>query len=285
MSTELSLGIQMYSIAKLLHQSIFLNGTLTNVETWPNCSTSRIEAFERVEQSFLRKILQAHSKTHIEALYLEIGVIPLRYHLMTRRIMYLQSILLRDDDEITKKVVLLQKARGHNGDFYSQTKTDMEHLSIFEADLSQSKNKLKETLKKQMKRKAFEYLINKAKKHSKVKAELYNNCDGCSHYSDARFTTHETNILFKFRTRTFLVKNNFRNNYTNTNTLCPLCHNEEDTQQHLFSCTAILHKYGKQCMNKYEDIFSDNNDTLLQTAKELYELVAIRNLLLHPDDD
>ena len=75
MSTELSLGIRIYSIAKLLHQSIFLNGSLRTSETWPNCTVPRIEMFECIEQTFLGKSLQARSKTPIESLYLEVGVI------------------------------------------------------------------------------------------------------------------------------------------------------------------------------------------------------------------
>ena len=87
MCSEMSLGFQVYEIAKLLHLSIFVNGTLLNTETWPNFTEERIKALERTEQTFFRKILQAHSKTPIEAIYLELGVIPLRFHLMKRRIM------------------------------------------------------------------------------------------------------------------------------------------------------------------------------------------------------
>ena len=79
------------------------------METWPNCSVERIEAFERIEQTFFRKILNAHSKTPIEAIYLELGVIPLRFQLMKRRILYLREIMDRSDDELTKQVVLAQQ--------------------------------------------------------------------------------------------------------------------------------------------------------------------------------
>ncbi len=92
MCTELSLGFEMYSIAKLLHEAIFLNGTLLNMETWPNFSEKRVELFEKAEQGLLRKILRAHSKTPIECLYLELGVIPFRFHLMMRRILYYHLI-------------------------------------------------------------------------------------------------------------------------------------------------------------------------------------------------
>ena len=71
----MSLGVQLFSIAKLLHQSIFVNGTLVNMETWPNCTEKRVSDVEKVEQNFMRKILKAHSKTPIEALYLELGII------------------------------------------------------------------------------------------------------------------------------------------------------------------------------------------------------------------
>ena len=77
------------------------------METWPHCTTARVEMFEKTEQAFFRKLLNAHSKTPIECLYLELGVIPLRFELMKRRILYLQDILNRNDDDITKKVVIV----------------------------------------------------------------------------------------------------------------------------------------------------------------------------------
>ena len=86
---------------------------------------------------------------------------------MTRQTLHQRTILLRDDDEITKM------ERGNNGHLYRLTKSDMKHLSISETRLVPEQNKLKETLKKQTKRKAFECLINIAKNNSKVKALSY----------------------------------------------------------------------------------------------------------------
>ena len=63
MCTEMSLGIQMFSIFKMLHQAIFLNGSLVNMETWPMCNNKRITQFEKVEQCLIRTLLSAHSKT------------------------------------------------------------------------------------------------------------------------------------------------------------------------------------------------------------------------------
>ena len=79
MTSELSLGYNLYQIAKLLHNSIFVSGSIINMETWPNFSDSRMEKFERIQQHFIRKTFQGHSKTPIECLYLSFGVLPLRY--------------------------------------------------------------------------------------------------------------------------------------------------------------------------------------------------------------
>ena len=279
MCSEISLGYHTFYIAKMLYESIFLNGTLLNMETWPNCSTKRIEKFERIEQTYFRKILCAHSKTPIEAIYLEIGVIPFRFYLMKRRIMYLRTLLNRNDEEFTKRFIMIQKDKCLDGDFYAQTKRDMVMLSITDDDLLFSKEKLKEVLLQRVNSVAFNYLINKARIHSKVDEALYANCNGCEYFSDKRFSPDLANLIFKFRT--YMVKNNFRNNYCNTNIICPLCNKEEDNQEHLFRCEKIRMN---DLQGEYKDIFSNNVDTLHNVALKLKKIVEKRCCLLNPED-
>ena len=80
------------------------------------------------------------------------------------------------------------------------------------------------------------------------------------------------------------MKNNFRNNYRNTNILCPLCQQDDDTQEHIFECRNVINQYGKQCTSQYTDIYSNDIDTLLSVAIELKNLTNIREKLLNPDD-
>ena len=280
MCIEISLGHQLYAMAKLFHRSIFTNGTLVNMETWPNCSVERIESFERIEQTFFRKMLNAHSKTPIEAIYLELGVIPLRFQLMKRRILYLREIMDRSDDELTKQVVLAQQEDCGHGDFYAQVKRDMNEFSISNEEIGFSEEKLREILKTKAENCAFAYLIKKAQTHTKVQDQIYKNCDGMAHYFDPRFTADLSNLIFKFRTRTYLVKNNFRNNYRNTNIQCPLCDLHEDTQAHLFECEKVVAGLSENISSKPVDVYSNNIDTLYSVACTLKKLVDIRENLL-----
>ena len=276
MCTEISLGFELFSVAKLLLQSIFLNGSLVKMETWPNFNDNRMEQFERVEHGFLRKILSAHSKTPIECLYLELGVMPFRYHLMKRRITYYHTIMNREDNEITKQIVECQKEAPLKGDFYQQVQSDMNILGVTEQNvLSYSKDKLKEVLSQNAEKKAFSYLGDKARQHSKVNEDLYVDLHGCNLYYDERITSHDAKLLFQFRTRMFGVRNNFRNKYPCT--LCPLCALVEDSQEHLFCCKII--KNYVTTTTSYEDIFSNDIECLVKVVKELKRIIEIREVL------
>ncbi len=241
-----------------------------------------MESFERIEQVFFKKILKAHIKTPIESIYLELGVIPLRFQLMKKRVLYYHCIMQRSDGEITKQLVCVQKNDYFEGDFYAQTKQDLETLSISDEELNKSTGAFKDIVVKRANDAAFNFLITRANEHSKVNATLYTSCNGTGYFCDQRFSPDLANLLFQFRTRGVLVKNNFRNNYRNTNILCPLCELEDDTQEHLFECVKLRHIPSEEC--NYEDIFSDNNNVLLNVTINLKKIVEWRRTLLNPEE-
>ena len=100
-----------------LRKSLLLNGTLFNSEAWHGLTESQIAAFAKVDKALIKGLTASHSKIPVPALYLETGQVPVRYILACRRILYLQSILHRDEDELIKKVYLAQRADTTEGDF------------------------------------------------------------------------------------------------------------------------------------------------------------------------
>ncbi len=57
---------------------------------------------------------------------------------------------------------------------------------------------------------------------------------------------------------------------------------EDDTQEHLFQCEKLICNTVVECT--YEDIFSDNNDVLLNVAVKLKKIVEWRKTLLNPEE-
>ena len=72
----------------------------------------------------------------------------------------------------------------------------------------------------------------------------------------------------------FNVRNNFRNHYK-TNLLCPLCSEEEDSQEHLLKCKIIVEELNWN-EYRYQDVFSEDPDVLLNIAKVLKRAIKIR---------
>ena len=66
-------------------------------------AAKNISKLEEVDKILLRKIQKAHTKTPVESLYLELGVLPLNYIMKCRRIMYLHYILTQDKKELLSK--------------------------------------------------------------------------------------------------------------------------------------------------------------------------------------
>ena len=81
---------------------------LTNLEVWHSLSSSQIEILEKIDTNFLKKVLKSHSKTPTEALYLETGLLQIRYVAIQRRLMYLHNILKKPENELIRKVYEIQ---------------------------------------------------------------------------------------------------------------------------------------------------------------------------------
>ena len=64
----------------------------------------------------------------------------------------------------------------------------------------------------------------------------------------------------------------------NTNILCPLCTLDVDTQE--LKCTSIQNALHTKYTPNYEDIFSHDNEILLNIARNLKVVVEVREELI-----
>ena len=97
--------------------SLIINGTLFNSKAWHGLSRKDVEAFEKVDEALIRGILNAHPMIPIEALYLETKSIPIRFIIASRRLMYMHTILQKNEEELVRKVFEAQKDDPISGDF------------------------------------------------------------------------------------------------------------------------------------------------------------------------
>ena len=98
-----SYGYHYVEIALLLREAMFVSSVLNNVEVWYGVSRKEVETFEKMDLILLRKILKTPMSTPKEAIYLELGILPLGVLLKEKRVNYLHYLITRNSQEMLSK--------------------------------------------------------------------------------------------------------------------------------------------------------------------------------------
>ena len=147
---------------------MLVNGVLYNSEVWHSLSPNDIIPLEKIDETLLRFILDAHPKAPLETLYLETGAIPIRYVVASRRMNYLQTILRGDGNELTRKVFMAQIKNPSEGDYAELVKSDFKEMNLpfnLENIESTGVQNCKIVIKNSIKETALKYLKGKQEKH------------------------------------------------------------------------------------------------------------------------
>ena len=178
----------------------------------------------------------------LEHIYLDLAVLPILYVLSVRRMIYLQVILKRHDDEITRKIYRCQKNSPLPGDWCQLIADDFDKMNFHMSDdliAQMPEAEYKKLVKKAVYDTAFNQLQLLKESHSKVRENIYSDLKHMQPYfSNIKLSNRQISIMFALRSKTIRnIKSNFPNMYSSL--LCPLCKTEEDTQEHLFLCTVL----------------------------------------------
>ena len=127
---EVCFGKHYFQVAVLWRNSYLISSLPTNAEAWYGVSQSDVDILERVDESLLRRILEAPVSTPIEMLYLELGVVPIRFKMMERRLNFLWYILHEDEETLINMFLQAQLKSPVHGDWGQTCYKDLEELDI-----------------------------------------------------------------------------------------------------------------------------------------------------------
>ena len=195
---------------------------------WHNVKIKHIESLEASDLELLRKILNAHSKTAKEAFFLELGIMPLRFHISMRRFMFLWHLLHRDNGELISKVYSAQECEINKGDWAQIIQQERVKYSVTETDeqISKlSKPKFRKVIKQKIKAYAIQYLDKMSEPHSKSARIKNKSLKKQSYFQDRRFSKEDVQLLFTLRTKMIECKSNFSELF-NKQLQCRLCNLE-----------------------------------------------------------
>ena len=248
--SEIPLGKYKLEVGLQLRQAMLLNGLLYNSEAWHSVTMQDIVPFENLDEGLLRYLLGSHSKAPLEMLYLESGATPIRFVISSRRLNYLQTILKREDEELTKRVLQAQINSPCPGDFIKLIEEDFQTLGI-SMDVAlvtqTSVDVFKQLVKSKIRNAALKYLQSIQQKHTKVNQIKYDKLETQKYLTSPLFSNEETELLYGLRTRTVDC---FKANFANMNTgnmFCPLnCWSRGSHHTEIHSNTCCNVQYSNQ---------------------------------------
>ena len=88
-----------FKLAVLMRNAILISSMLSCTEIWYNLTEWEYRKLEQTDEMLMTKILNCSSHIHIEVLYLELGLMPIRFIILLRRVMYLHHILKQQKDQ------------------------------------------------------------------------------------------------------------------------------------------------------------------------------------------
>ena len=199
---------------------------------------------EKIDISLWTQLFEVNRTVPHEMLYLELGIEPLSFIVMRRRINYLQHILKQDENRMIHSFLITQMERPKKNDWIVTVKGNLEYLDImltFEDIKNMSKPAFKKLVKLKTRQKAFEHLQKLKSCHSKVAHIPYEKLSMQSYLLPGLedISNDERKYIFQARSRMLgKIKNNYRNKFKNI--LCIACGKAECSQQHAMLCPKLL---------------------------------------------
>ena len=244
-----------FEVAIVLRESLFLSSVLLNSEAWVNYSEKEIRILEQCDEMLLSNILECDGKTSNAFKYLELGVMPIRFEIMKRKIMFLQYILKQNKNSMVYKIFKAIEENPIKNDFVNTCKKYLDILKIktnFEGIAKMSKIKLKKILREKTNYEAFVYLKSQQMVQEKIKNILYKELKMQDYLAEGDRNLLVSKVVYKARGQVLDIKMQKRWKYDDLN--CEGCQENLETGEEIMMCE----KLGKNESNaEYSWFYSD----------------------------
>ena len=273
---SLNLRNYYFECAIILMNSMLRGSILYASDMYYNLKENEVRQIERIEESYLRKVLNTTKGCPITQLYLEMGQIPARFVIQKMRCLYLKYILIQEGDSLLKKFFDLQFKQRSKGDWASTCLDDLRQLRITESleeirDMNQ--NKYVKILNTRMNENALIYLLNKQK--SKGKSIRYSEMRMAEYLLpiNTQLTVIQKQKMFAVKNRMIEIYENFPGKQLKKECIC----NEIESMSHIYNCETL--NEGKSQILKFEQIYEGNIKDQIEVFKHFEENLNRRELI------
>ena len=141
-----------FELAVIMRNAILISATLSCSEVWYGVKEVDYRMLEQTDEMLLKKILNCSSQIPLEMLYLELGVMPIRFIILLRRLTYLQHILKQEQrNTLIFQFFKAQLENPKQNYWVTNVMKDLEKVDI-NLELIEIQNYLKKSLRNYVKK-------------------------------------------------------------------------------------------------------------------------------------
>ena len=277
-------GKYYFEVALILRSSLLLSSLLLNSEAWVNVSDSNIRSLEQTDEILLSKVLGSESNTSNIFKYLELGVYPVRFEIIKRKVIFLQYILKQDKESMMFKVFQATLDQPTKNDFVSKCLKYLEVLNItitFDEISEMSDFKFKSLVKEKTKAAAFKYLMelkNLPGKNTKIKNINYKSLGIQEYLLGGNENSEVAKVIFAARGRNLEIKEHKKWKYSDN--ICVGCDKENESENELLSCPGLVEQGHQKTNLLYKSLYSENTCEMFRVGTEIRKRLKCRKKIL-----
>ena len=266
-------GKNTFKAAMLLRKGLLLGSMLNNSESWININKSDLDNLEKPDTMLQRIILGTSGNPSKAFMCLELGIVPVKFVMMEKRLTFLKYILNENMSSMIRQVYEVLKSDSRKGDFINLVKQDLEDTQIdfTEEDIIDfKKTEWKKYVHKQVSKASFQYLIDENSRKSKTKHIHFDKLE-MSEYLVLNRNTSLSKTIFNVRAGVLDIKSWNEWNYSDK--LCVMCKMSEENIDHFMNCQTYGNSPSKI---DWKDIFENDPDEQNTIAIEVKRRQKIR---------
>jgi hypothetical protein len=213
---------------------------------------------------------------------LELGIYPIRFEIMKRKIIFLQYILKQDKNSMIYKVFKATSENPVKNDFVETCKKYLKQLDIkltFEEISEMSSNRLKNIVKQKTEEAGFNHLLKEKNKQKKIVDIEYKKLEIQEYLKEGNRNTRMSKIIFKARGKNLEIKMHKKWRYSDV--ICVGCGEKVESEEELLLCDGFLGNKEIPTENiKYSWSFGSYVSLMVKVAKSIEMRLKVRKSLI-----
>ena len=94
LSKETNFGKHQIFSMMVIYQSVFIARLISNCESWSNLTHKDISNLQGAQLNFPRRVMEVPKSTPTDALFLELGILPIQYEIEKRQLVFFKKFYI-----------------------------------------------------------------------------------------------------------------------------------------------------------------------------------------------